>query len=202
MPESISPTTERMCPGSSRPFKLGDFPVELRVELLELSNAYTSAARASPTPGPTQYRVYGTVLSTHIVVMVPPHVVRELVAEHPPHLPVRPEAVVRVRAEPQLDRLPRVHVQPEQVRLLVRRELRQHAHRELVPLHHVADRGVVRELREQLARRVGVREVRERLDTVEGVRGVGGGERGRSCGPGLRIVARDKCSEMVREIVG
>ena len=169
MPESISPTTERMCPGSSRPFKLGDFPVELRVELLELSNAYTSAARASPTPGPTQYRVYGTVLSTHIVVMVPPHVVRELVAEHPPDLLVRAEAVVPVRPQPELDRLPRVHVQPEQVRLLVRRELGQDPDGELVLAHDMSDGSVIRESCEQVLGRRWIGEVRQRFDAMERV---------------------------------
>ena len=104
--------------------------------------------------------------------MVAPDVVRELVAEHPPDLLVRAEAVVPVRPQPELDRLPRVHVQPEQVRLLVRRELGQDPDGELVLAHDMADGRVVRELAEQVACGGGVREVRERLDAVEGVLGI------------------------------
>ena len=107
--------------------------------------------------------------------MVSPNVVSELVAQDPPYLIVRPEAVVPVRAQTQLDRLSGIHVRPEQVGLLVRRELRQHAHREPVPPHHVADRGVVREAREEGARGGGVGQVWEGLDAVEGVLGGGGG---------------------------
>ena len=104
--------------------------------------------------------------------MIAPDVVRELVAEHPAHLAIQPEAVVPVRAQAELDRLPRVHVQPEEVRLLVRRELGEHPDGELVLAHDVADGGVVRELREEAACGLGVGEVREGLDAVEGVLGV------------------------------
>lgn len=85
---------------------------------------------------------------------------RQLVAQYAPHVRVEPHAVVAVRPQTQLDaapvsetrqhveaatdlRLARVLVETEQIRVLVWRELRQHAHAELVQLHDVPHRRVV-----------------------------------------------------------
>ena len=103
--------------------------------------------------------------------MIAPDVVRELVAEHHADVAVRAEARVVIRAQAQLDRLPRVLVQAEQLRVLVRRELGEHPDGELVLAHDVADGGIVRELREEAAGGLGGGEVREGLDAVEGVLG-------------------------------
>ena len=140
---------------------------------------------------------------TYVLVMIAPHVVRELVTEHPPDLLVRAEAVVPVRPQPELDCLPRVHVQPEEMRLLVRRELGEHPDRELVLAHHVPDGGVVRELREEAARGLGIGEVREGLDAVECVLGACG--RGRACGPYLvtrSVLIRETWLRGLRTLTG
>ena len=55
--------------------------------------------------------------------MITPQIMRQLVAQHPPHLLVRSKPIIRVRPQPQLDRLSRVHVQSKQLGVLVRREL-------------------------------------------------------------------------------
>ena len=107
--------------------------------------------------------------------MVAPHIMRELVTQHAAHVRIQPKPVVAVRAEAQADRLPRVLVEPEQVRLLVRRELGEQPDGEAVRAHDVPHGGVVCEPCEERARGVGAREVREGLDPVEGVLRIRGG---------------------------
>ena len=111
--------------------------------------------------------------------MVAPLVVRQLVAQHPPHLEIRPEPVVRVRPQPKLDRLPRVHVQSQQVRVFVRRELREQPDGELVLVHDVQDGGVGGEALEGGKGRGRVGQMLKRLEAVEPVAPRGsGGKRG------------------------
>ena len=138
----------------------------LSVELSSLNYSLAISARALITRTRCKW--------AHVVVVVAPDVVCELVAEHTAHVGVQPEAVVAVRAEAELDRLACVHVQAEEVRLLVRRELGEEAVGESVLSHDVPDGGVGREPREEGTRGFGAGEVRERLDAVEDVLCVGG----------------------------
>ena len=62
--------------------------------------------------------------------------------QHTSHFLVYPEAVVSVCAQPELDRLPGVDVEPEEVRLLVGCELGQRVYGEAVLLHDVLYCGV------------------------------------------------------------
>ena len=100
------------------------------------------------------------------------HIMRQLMAQHPSNIRIQPQPIVPIRTYPQLDLLAPVHVQAEEIRVLVRRELGEHPYGELVLAHYVADGGVVCEFREEAARGLGVGEVREGLDAVEGVLGV------------------------------
>lgn len=93
--------------------------------------------------------------------MIAKLVVRELVAENASNLGVVPESVVPlsdlckrvllwigkvngpVCPYAQAYRLPRVLVQAQELWVLVRRKLRERAHRELVFRHYVPDSGVL-----------------------------------------------------------
>jgi len=108
--------------------------------------------------------------------MIPPHIMRQLMTQHPPHFLVRSEPIIRVRPQPQLDRLSRVHVQSEQLGVLVRCELSQETDGETVLVHDVCDGWVVGEFLKKSVGRGWVWEVLEGLEVMEAV--LEGGGRG------------------------
>ena len=115
--------------------------------------------------------------------MVAPDIVRQLVAQHPPHLAIQPEAIIAVGPKAELDRLACIDIQAKQVRLLVRGEFREHTHGKVVLLHDMPDGRVVREASQQSARGFGLGEVSKRFDAVKGI--LGGRRRRRTSGADL-----------------
>ena len=103
--------------------------------------------------------------------MVAPDVVRQLVAQHPPHFAIQPEAIIAIGPKAELDRLACIDIQAKQVRLLVRGEFCEHTDGEVVLLHDMPDGGVVREAGQQSASGLGFGEVSKRFDAVEGILG-------------------------------
>jgi hypothetical protein len=83
-------------------------------------------------------------VNTHVVIVVTPDVVRQLMAQHSPNLPVTPEPVVPVGTDAELDGLPLVDVQTQQPWVLMRSKFCQQSNRELVRIHHMEDRLIVR----------------------------------------------------------
>lgn len=98
--------------------------------------------------------------NTCIVVVVTPHVVRQLVTQDSPHLLVCPEAFVVVRPQPQLDSLTGADIEAQQLWMLVRSQLCKRSNGELVLLHDMTNRGILCELRQQLASGLRIRQMR------------------------------------------
>jgi len=106
--------------------------------------------------------------------MITPHIMRQLMTQHLPHLLVRSKPIIRVRPQPQLDRLSRVHVQSEQLGVLVRCELGQETDGEMVLVHDVCDGWVVGEFLKKRVGRGWVWEVLKGLEVMETVLECGG----------------------------
>jgi hypothetical protein len=47
---------------------------------------------------------------THVIIVCSPNIARQFIAEDAPEISISPEAVISVCAQPELNRLPRVHV--------------------------------------------------------------------------------------------
>ena len=142
---------------------MGDFAIEQRVQFLELCilGQYSSGEESRCQP-------------THIIIMIPMYIMRQLMAQHPANIRVQPEPIVPICPYPQLDLLAPVHIQAEEIRVLVRRELGEQANSEAMPLHDVPDGGVVGEALEEGARGVRAGEGGEGGNLVEAVGEVGG----------------------------
>ena len=70
---------------------------------------------------------------------------RQLMAQHPSNVRIKPVPIVPIRPYPQLDLLAPVHIQTEEIWVLVRRELGEQADGEVMALHDVPDGGVIGE---------------------------------------------------------
>lgn len=81
--------------------------------------------------------------STHVVVMVTPDVVRQLMAQHSTNIPITPEPIVVVGADTEFDGFPPVDVQSQQPWVLMRSQFRQQSNGEPVRIHHMDDCFVV-----------------------------------------------------------
>lgn len=104
---------------------------------------------------------------------------RQLMHERLPHRLIVPPPIIPVRAQPDLNNLPLIPIQPQRLPLVrgVPRglHLEQQAHRVLVLAHDVLDARVVAQPLEELERRLVVRQVLQRAQVGEAVeRGFGG----------------------------
>ena len=99
---------------------------------------------------------------------------RELMTKNSPDLLIRPEPIVPICPDSQLDRLACIDIQAEELWMLVRRELSEDTNRKPMLLHDVPNRRIVREFGEETARRGRIGKVCEGLDPVEGIRRRGG----------------------------
>ena len=92
----------------------------------------------------------------HVIIVFTPNIVRQFMTQHLPNLLISSESIVPVGTNTELDGLPPVNVQTQQPRVFMGSKLRQQPDRELVRIHHMEDRVIVRQFREQGTSRIGV----------------------------------------------
>jgi hypothetical protein len=90
-------------------------------------------------------------------------------AQDPANLGIVPKTIVPICSDPQLDLLPSICIQAQQLWMFVGSELSKQAHCKLVLLHNVDDSRVSRQTLQHRAGRFGVWEVRKGFNAMEAV---------------------------------